>query len=64
MSEQDDLPKISAPATRALANAGITTLTQVAGWSETDLLALHGVGLKAIRILEEALTERGMRFKP
>jgi predicted flap endonuclease-1-like 5' DNA nuclease len=52
-----DLPKaIGGPATRGLANAGITTLAQIAPMSDTDLLALHGVGPKAVRLLREALT--------
>jgi hypothetical protein len=50
-----DLPKaIGAPATRALASAGITTLAQVAALSEAELLAMHGVGPKAVRLLKEA----------
>lgn len=63
MSEQDDLPKIGAPVTRALASVGVTSLDQVAEWSEADLLALHGVGPKAVRILKESLSARGMTFK-
>lgn len=55
-----DLPRsIGAPATRALAGAGITTLDQVAERSEAELLALHGVGPRAIRILKEALSASG-----
>ncbi|WP_100444760.1 helix-hairpin-helix domain-containing protein [Glycomyces xiaoerkulensis] len=54
-----DLPKaIGRPATRALANAGITTLDQVAELSDADLGAMHGVGPKAVRILREALENR------
>jgi hypothetical protein len=54
--EVGDLPRaIGGPATRALANAGIYTLGQVARLPEAELLALHGVGLKAVRILREAL---------
>jgi hypothetical protein len=57
--EAGDLPKaIGRPATRALLNAGITTLDQVAGLSDAELSALHGVGPKAIRILREALAAR------
>ena len=52
-----DLPKaIGGPATRALASAGITTLAQVAALSEAELLAMHGVGPKAVRLLREALS--------
>jgi hypothetical protein len=51
-----DLPKgIGGPASRALANAGITTLAQVAGMSDAALLAMHGVGPKAVRVLRAAL---------
>lgn len=52
VSEQ--LPAIGSPATRALAAAGITRSSQLADYSEQDLLALHGVGPKAIRLLREA----------
>ncbi len=49
-----DFPKeIGSPATRALLNAGITTLDQASDLTDEELLALHGVGLKAIRILRE-----------
>jgi predicted flap endonuclease-1-like 5' DNA nuclease len=55
-----DLPAaIGKPATRALLAAGITTLDDVAARSSTELLALHGVGPKAVRILAEVLAERG-----
>jgi predicted flap endonuclease-1-like 5' DNA nuclease len=57
-----DLPPIGRPANSAFREAGITTLAQVAGHSRRELLALHGVGPKAIRILAEALTERGLAF--
>ena len=57
------IPKISKPAGRALAAAGIVTLEQVAEHSENDLLALHGVGPTAIRLLREVMAEKGMRFR-
>ena len=46
---------IGRPATRALALAGITTLDDVRGVDLDELLRLHGVGPKAIRVLREAL---------
>ncbi len=55
-----DLPKIGAPATRALAAAGITTLEDVAGRPVAELLALHGVGPRAIRLLNDALKAGGL----
>jgi hypothetical protein len=54
------LPKIGAPATRALTAAGLTTLEAVATVPERELAALHGVGPIALRILREALTEHGL----
>lgn len=58
-----DLPPIGAPATAALALAGYTTLEQLTRVSERDLLRLHGVGPKAVRLLREALQVRGLRFR-
>ncbi|QUX27054.1 hypothetical protein KGD83_17050 [Nocardiopsis akebiae] len=59
--EVGDLPRaIGAPATRALAEEGLTTLERVAALTEAELGALHGVGPKAVRILREALAERGL----
>jgi predicted flap endonuclease-1-like 5' DNA nuclease len=57
-----DLPPLGRPANSALLQAGITTLAQVAEYSDRDLLTMHGVGPKAIRLLEAALAERGLRF--
>ncbi len=50
----EGLPFIGQPATGALAAIGVTRTSQLAAFSETDLLALHGVGPKAIRILRES----------
>lgn len=58
-----ELPKTSAPAARALAGVGITSLEDVTAWSESDLLALHGFGAKGIRILREAMEPHGLDFK-
>jgi predicted flap endonuclease-1-like 5' DNA nuclease len=61
--DQSDLPaNLSQPARRALTEAGLTRLDQIAGRSTQELLRLHGVGPKAIRLLKEALAERGMSF--
>jgi predicted flap endonuclease-1-like 5' DNA nuclease len=59
----NELPRaIGRPATNALHLEGIYRLDQVVGRSERELLALHGVGPKAIRLLKEALAEQGMSF--
>ncbi|MCA0328327.1 MAG: DNA-binding protein [Actinobacteria bacterium] len=54
------LPRIGAPATRALAAVGITELEQVAGRPASELLALHGFGPRAVRLLDEALADAGL----
>ena len=51
---------IGAPATRALTAAGYTQLSQLANVPAAELKKLHGVGPKALRLLQEALEERGM----
>jgi hypothetical protein len=58
----DELPKLSAPATRALQNAGLATLRQVADVPREELAQLHGVGPRALRIIEEALAEHGLEL--
>lgn len=59
---EDTLPKIGAPATRALASIGVTRLTQLAGFRVEELLELHGFGPRAAEILRVALTQRGLTF--
>jgi hypothetical protein len=51
---------IGAPATRALVAAGYTELGQLANVPAADLKKLHGVGPKALRLLQEALEKQGM----
>lgn len=59
-----DLPnEIGKTAARELATNGITSLEQVASHTTRELLAIHGVGPKAIRILGEALAANGMGFR-
>lgn len=59
---EDSLPKIGSPATRALASIGITRLSQVTRVTKAELSELHGVGPKALGILEKALAEQGRSF--
>lgn len=59
-----DLPnEIGRTAARELSLNGITHLEEVARHSREELLAIHGVGPKAIRILGEALALQGLGFK-
>lgn len=55
--------RIGQPAQNALEAAGIVTLTQLCNYSEKALLALHGVGPKAVRILKETLEKEGLSYK-
>ena len=54
--------KISQPAHRALANAGILSLQQLSGWTEKQLLQLHGLGPSAIPVIKAALAEMGLKL--
>jgi predicted flap endonuclease-1-like 5' DNA nuclease len=58
-----DLPRIGRPATAALLAQGVTTLAQLAQWRETDLLALHGIGPRAVDILRTSLERAGLHFR-
>jgi hypothetical protein len=51
---------LAAPARRALVGAGIVTLEDVARFPRAKLVALHGMGPKALRVLDEALTAAGL----
>lgn len=50
-------------AARELADSGYTRFEDLAHASKKTLLAIHGVGPKAIQILDEELRRRGLGFK-
>lgn len=54
--------RIGKVATRELALNGITRYGDLVSHTEAELLAIHGVGPKAIRILGEELARRGQSF--
>ncbi|MFA1548961.1 DNA-binding protein [Actinomadura chokoriensis] len=58
-----DLPKLAAPARRALASAGYGDLEQLAAAREKDVAALHGMGPNAMKTLRRALQEQGLSFR-
>jgi hypothetical protein len=61
---EDGLPgNIGAPATRALVAAGYTALGQLANVPASELGKLHGVGPKALRLLQAALEQQGMSLR-
>lgn len=60
----DAFPKgIGQPALRALYAAGYKRLNELAAVSEKELLAMHGVGPKAVRIMREALQAQGLDYR-
>jgi uncharacterized protein YdhG (YjbR/CyaY superfamily) len=61
--QKSDFPNIGSPATRALEAEGYTQLKQLTKLSEAELLQMHGVGPKAVRILKETMEANGLSFK-
>ena len=53
---------IGTVAARQLAGSGYTRYEQLTAVTTKELLAIHGVGPKAIRILDEELAARGLGF--
>ncbi len=61
-NNKSGFPKTSNPAESALIEAGYTHLEQLTKATEAEILALHGMGPKALNILREALAEKGLSF--
>ena len=59
---ENDLPKLAAPALRALSGAGFTRLEQLTQVSESSIKDLHGIGPNALKQLRQALAARGLSF--
>lgn len=57
------LPKIGAPATRALTSAGYTTLRQLSNLQRSDLARLHGMGPRAVHVIERELAQHGLQLQ-
>jgi len=63
IQSESDLPaKLSQPAQRALAGAGIKNLKQLTKFSEAEIKHLHGIGPNAINQLQAALADKGLSF--
>ncbi len=60
--KESDLPKLASPAQRALANAGIENLSQLAKLSEIGIKELHCIGPNALIALRAALKAKGLSF--
>ncbi len=55
--------ELSQPAQRALANAGIHDLQQLAHYTEKALLKLHGLGKASLPPLRELLKAENLSFQ-
>ena len=62
-ASENDLPKLSAPAHRALAAAGVHRLKDLTKFSEAEVRKWHGIGPNAMGQLQRAMEERGLSFK-
>jgi DNA integrity scanning protein DisA with diadenylate cyclase activity len=56
-----DLPKLAKPAERALLAAGYDSLEKLADASDAELLALHGMGKNALRIIRAEQAKLGQQ---
>lgn len=54
--------KLSNPAQRALANAGIKTLEDLSQLTETGFMKLHGVGKGSLGPVKAAMAARQLSF--
>ena len=61
--QENDLPKLAAPAQRALAGAKIANLSQLARRTEAEVASLHGMGPNALGTLKDALKAKGLKFR-
>ena len=61
--EESFFAGLAAPARRALATAGIDTLNKLSGYSEKELLAIHGLGPGSLPALKKMLKQKGLAFK-
>ena len=61
--EADFMNGLAAPARRALENAGIFTLTQLASNSEKEILDLHGMGPSSLPKLKALLKKSNLKFR-
>ncbi len=59
---ESDLPKLAAPARRALDAAGCVRLEQLTSVTESELAQLHGMGPNALGKIRDALEAKGLSF--
>lgn len=57
-----DTLKLSRPAHRALAAAGIVSFADLSQWTRTAVAELHGIGPKSFVELDPAMAQRGLTY--
>jgi hypothetical protein len=62
-TEETNLPKLAAPARRALHGAGYARLEDLTEVTEAEVMKLHGMGPTAMQVLRTALRGRGLSFR-
>jgi hypothetical protein len=62
-AETHPFDKLGNPAQRALANAGIKTPEQLAGFTVKEIMKLHGMGKASLPVLNAILATKGLAFK-
>lgn len=59
----NNLPeKLAKPAQRALASAGIKSLSDLSKFTEQEVADLHGIGKNALVTIKEAMKKEGITF--
>ena len=60
--DEKSFSALSAPARRALENAGIKTCADLAKRTESEIMALHGMGPSSLPKLKAVLKSKGLKF--
>lgn len=63
MSNNNLPEKLAKPAQRALASAGIKTLSDLSKFTEQEVADLHGIGKNALVVIKEAMKKKGAAFR-
>ena len=59
-TEETNLPRLAAPARRALEGAGYTRLEDLTKVTESEVMHLHGMGANAMQVHRDARRARGL----
>jgi hypothetical protein len=62
VSQTTPIPKLAAPANRALDSAGVSCVEDLVKFQEDEVRKWHGIGPNALSTLREALRLAGLDF--